>query len=165
MSTQDSSTSTTSTREIGDRIEALIAERRGWEHNPDGGDRSDTGDDWYDARGPDGTPIEIKGTVVEQSNGSSNTVGRWWIQRSNHRRLREQRGLYELVVYREHDETEEIEILASCRIPARCLDAFITTWYGTTGSQTQGEATKVPYTRLLGDVADRVGGTCGSDAI
>lgn len=48
----------------------------------------------------DGDPVEVKACRVTVSNGDSyGTKGRWWIHKTSHNRLLEERGYYALVLY------------------------------------------------------------------
>ena len=54
---------------------------------------------WHDARFQNGTPVEIKSTMIEHSNGQP---GNFKVYREYHEKLRRADGWYCFVVYRPH---------------------------------------------------------------
>jgi hypothetical protein len=78
---------------------------------------------WCDARGPDGTPHEIKATMVTRG------YLRFRIFEKYHRRLQFAGRRYVLVAYRPH--SRGIVLLKSRRIHASKLP--LSTWYGAWG--------------------------------
>ncbi len=54
---------------------------------------------WHDARFQNGTPVEIKSTMIEHSNGQP---GNFKVYREYHETLRRADGWYCFVVYRPH---------------------------------------------------------------
>ncbi|WP_247729488.1 hypothetical protein [Halovivax limisalsi] len=57
---------------------------------------------WHDATFQNGTPVEIKSTMLEHSDGQP---GNFKVYRAYHRKLRRHDGWYCFVVYRPHGRT------------------------------------------------------------
>jgi hypothetical protein len=90
-----------------------------------------------------GTPVEIKGTIPEQSNGDSNTAGRWFVKRASHERLLKERGVYWLCVYAPSPLTP---ILAERIVPASIMDELLAgSWY----DNGRREVAKLSWTTLI----------------
>lgn len=121
----------------------------------------DTEADWHDARTTEvlppaenrpfgglclverDTPVEIKGTIPTQSNGTSQTAGRWFIKRQAHEQLLAESGVYWLCVYAPKPSTP---ILAQLVLPASLLDEHLRgRWY----HNGRREVSKLAWTHLL----------------
>lgn len=99
----------------GEFAEDLVTNQLGLDH-PD--DRKTA---WHDAETGAGQPVEVKACKARVSNDSGTVPGRWWIQRDNHERLIEGRGLYALLVYTERSG-DDLEVAHLIVLPARLDD-------------------------------------------
>lgn len=94
------------------------------------------------------TPVEIKGCIPEQGNGSSTTPGRWFIRKASHDKLLDARGAYYFCVYAPSPSTP---LLAALIAPAAIVDDLLAdSWYdpnrrgGGAGGQTDLDETHRP---------------------
>lgn len=153
-------------KDLGSKIEELVATAD--ELELVGDDRAE----WHDARATDvlepargrrfggiclverDTPIEIKGCLVEQSNGADRTTpGRWYIKKEAHERLEAERGVYWLVVY----ERDPIAIVGQIIVPAATIGEFLEgRWYD--NGRHEGDVAKLGWPTILGDVTIAEGG-------
>jgi hypothetical protein len=95
---------------------------------------------WHDARDPEGHPVEVKATMVQQRDG---TTGRFRIFKRYHRTLERADGRYVFVVYRARGRG--IEVVKTRSIRAEDLSL---SWGGSGGHRGSLEA-KVPHSRLF----------------
>jgi hypothetical protein len=102
-------------------MEALAVERHGLEPVP--GDEVEE----PDARGTDGTPIEVKACRERIENGDEyGAAGRWFLRKRAHDALLAQDGCYLLVVY--DGEADPLEVLRESFLPATYVDHLVTSW-------------------------------------
>jgi len=93
-----------------------------------------------------GTPIEVKGSQVETSNGDRSTPGRWYVKKSAHQSLLAANGVYLLVVYtpNRHDH------LARIVVPASILDEHLRgRWYEVAGDRSEEEVAQLAWPHVL----------------
>ena len=93
---------------------------------------------------PAETPVEIKGCIPEQSNGSRTTPGRWYIKRGSHEQLLQMRGHYYLVVYA---PTPDTPILSETIVPAAAVgDLLNGSWYD---NGREGQVAKLTWKKVI----------------
>lgn len=107
---------------VGERIEALVIERRGLTQ------LDLEAIDAPDALGSDGTPVEVKACRETISNGDAyGTAGRWYLRQRAHEELVAQGGDYLLVVYRETSD-DDLEVVREELVPATIVGSLVSTW-------------------------------------
>ncbi|RKD95500.1 hypothetical protein [Halopiger aswanensis] len=79
---------------------------------------------WHDARFGNGTPVEIKSTMLEHSNGQP---GNFKIYREYHKKLRRHEGWYCFAVYRPHGRSG-LTIVRDKMV--RACDLPLLRWHG-----------------------------------
>jgi hypothetical protein len=93
-----------------------------------------------------GTPIEVKGSQVETSNGDHSTPGRWYVKKSAHQSLLEANGVYLLVVYTPHRHDH----LARIVVPASILDEHLRgRWYEVAGDRSEEVVAQLAWPHVL----------------
>jgi hypothetical protein len=93
-----------------------------------------------------GTPIEVKGSQVETSNGDGSTAGRWYVKKSAHQSLLAANGVYLLVVYTPHRHDH----LARIVVPASILDEHLRgRWYEVAGDRSEEEVAQLAWPHVL----------------
>jgi hypothetical protein len=122
---------------LGARAETRAAQERGYE-------RMGAHEPWQDALAPDGTPIEIKATMRERSNGRP---GKFRVFKQPHSRLSAEDGRYLFAVYRQRGTG--VQILKMTEIPARAvrIDGWIASGHQTDGREQQ---VKIPINQVFG---------------
>ena len=93
-----------------------------------------------------GTPIEVKGSQVETSNGDGSTAGRWHVKKSAHQSLLDASGVYLLVVY----TPNRYNHLARIVVPASILDEHLRgRWYEVAGDRSEEEVAQLAWPHVL----------------
>lgn len=99
------------------------------------------------ARVPAGSPIDLKATCLEQSNGTNTIAGRWWQSRRNHETLAQRGGYYLLTIY--WPVVADDPLVAIIAISAQQFDDLVT-WTATgSGSGTREECAKLSWTSVF----------------
>lgn len=99
-----------------------------------------------------GTPVEIKGTSLKQSNGTDDIAGRWYVKRDAHERLVDERGAYWLAVYR----GDPSAVLYQMIVPAATIgDLLVGSWYDS--QRPEGDVAKLSWKKLFGRLSDPQG--------
>jgi hypothetical protein len=89
------------------------------------------------------TPVEIKGCIPEQQNGSGTTPGRWYIKRESHDQLHAAGGVYYLAVYAPRPSTP---VIAALVVPAATVgDLLDGSWY----ENGRREVAKLSWPRVI----------------
>lgn len=137
----------TDSKAIGELVEDVVVD------SVDGIEPVDEDDDyWHDAvsTGPigagadlatagldlddvdDGTPIEIKGAQYRISEGTGQTVGRFYIRQKQHGKLLDDDGAYLLAVYRPTQDVDggfDLELAGLVVASATLVEATRNSWY------------------------------------
>lgn len=94
-----------------------------------------------------GTPVEIKGCIPEQQNGSGTTPGRWYIKRESHDQLAAAGGVYYLTVYAPQPLTP---VIAALIVSAATVgDLLAGSWY----QNGRREVAKLRWSRVIDETA------------
>nr|WP_256394220.1 hypothetical protein [Natronoarchaeum rubrum] len=98
---------------------------------------------WHDARFQNGTPVEIKSTMVEHADGQP---GNFKIYRQYHDRLRRADGWYCFVVYRPHGRSG-CTVLEDKMV--RAGDLPLVQWHGG-GAHRNTQQAKIDISEIVG---------------
>jgi hypothetical protein len=95
----------------------------------------------------DGCPVEIKSCRQWTGNGERRAAGRFYVKQAAHERLREESGVYALVVTDPFADDQLAEIAI---VPAAILDRVLEgSWYDVDSARSEGSVAKVSWRHVL----------------